>query len=80
MFLSTFLVDARSQADAGMDPADAVADAEAQVARACTGKVWLLPKHVKPFADGAIISQRMQMGSHTSTTTADPTHTITANG
>jgi predicted amidohydrolase YtcJ len=60
-FLSTFLVDARGQADAGMDPADAVADAEAQVARACTGKVRLLPKHVKLFADGAIISQLMQM-------------------
>ena len=59
--LSTFLVDARSQADAGMDPADAVADAEAQVARACTGKVRLLPKQVKLFADGAIISQLMQM-------------------
>jgi predicted amidohydrolase YtcJ len=60
-FLSTFLVDARSQADAGMDPADAVADAEAQVARACAGKVRLLPKQVKLFADGAIISQLMQM-------------------
>lgn len=60
-FLSTFLVDARSQADSGMDPADAVADAEAQVTRACTGKVRLLPKHVKLFADGAIISQLMQM-------------------
>ena len=60
-FLSTFLVDARSQADAGMDPADAVADAEAQIARASTGKVRLLPKHVKLFADGAIISQPMQM-------------------
>jgi predicted amidohydrolase YtcJ len=60
-FLSTFFVDARSQADAGMDPADAVADAEAQVARARTGKVRLLPKHVKLFADGAIISQLMQM-------------------
>ena len=59
--LSTFLVDARSQADAGMDPADAVADAEAQVARAATGKVRLLPKAVKLFADGAIISQLMQM-------------------
>ncbi len=59
--LSTFLVDARSQADAGMDPAEAVADAEAQVARACTGKVRLLPKHIKLFADGAIISQLMQM-------------------
>jgi predicted amidohydrolase YtcJ len=60
-FLSTFLVDARSQADAGMDPDDAVADAQAQVARACSGKVRLLPKQVKLFADGAIISQLMQM-------------------
>lgn len=60
-FCSTFLVDARSQADAGMDPADAVADAEAQVARASAGKVRLLPKQVKLFADGAIISQLMQM-------------------
>ncbi|WP_156686794.1 amidohydrolase [Mycobacterium sp. Marseille-P9652] len=59
--LSTFFVDARSQADAGMDPADAVADAAAQVARARVGKVRLLPKHVKLFADGAIISQRMQL-------------------
>jgi len=60
-FLSTFLVDARSQADSGMDPADAVADAQAQVARAGSGKVRLLPKQVKLLADGAIISQRMQM-------------------
>ncbi len=60
-FLSTFLVDARSQADAGMDPAVAVADAEAQVARASSGKVRLLPRQVKLFADGAIISQLMQM-------------------
>ena len=58
---STFLVDARSQADAGMDPADAVADAERQVAGASEGKVRLLPKQVKLFADGAIISQLMQM-------------------
>ncbi|MGO8767489.1 MAG: amidohydrolase [Mycobacterium sp.] len=60
-FGSTFLVDARSQAGSGMDPADAVADAEAQIARACSGKVRLLPKQVKLFADGAIISQLMQM-------------------
>lgn len=60
-FGSTFLVDARSQADAGLSPADAVADAEAQVARASAGKVRLLPKQVKLFADGAIISQLMQM-------------------
>jgi len=62
-FESTFLVDARSQADSGMDPADAVADAEAQVARASSGKVRLLPRAVKLFADGAIISQLMQMRS-----------------
>ncbi len=60
-FTSTFLVDARGQADSGMDPADAVADAEAQVARASAGKVRLLGKQVKLFADGAIISQLMQM-------------------
>lgn len=60
-FTSTFLVDARTQADSGMDPADAVADAESQIARAPLGKVRLLPKQVKLFADGAIISQLMQM-------------------
>ena len=60
-FGSTFLGDARSQADSGMDPAHAVADAEAQVRRASSGKVRLLPKQVKLFADGAIISQLMQM-------------------
>lgn len=60
-FLSTFLVDARSQADSGMDSEHAVADAERQIARASAGKVRLLPKQVKLFADGAIISQLMQM-------------------
>lgn len=60
-FSSTFLVDARSQADKGINPADAVADAEEQIARASSGKVRLLPKQVKLFADGAIISQLMQM-------------------
>jgi hypothetical protein len=59
--LSTFLVDARSQADAGMDPSDAVADAERQVAIAPEGKVSLVADQVKLFADGAIISQLMQM-------------------
>ncbi len=60
-FGSTFLVDARSQAAAGMDPADAVADAEAQITKAPAGKVRLLGKQVKLFSDGAIISQLMQM-------------------
>lgn len=59
--LSTFLVDARSQADSGMGAREAVADAERQVARADQGKVRLLPRQVKLFADGAIISQLMQM-------------------
>ncbi len=58
---STFLVDGRSQAEAGMSPSDAVADAETQIARAPTGKVSLVAKQVKLFADGAIISQLMQM-------------------
>lgn len=62
-FTSTFLVDARSQADSGMDPAQAVADAEAQLAWASAGKIRLLPRGVKLFADGAIISQLMQMRS-----------------
>lgn len=62
-FTSTFLVDARSQADSGIDPAQAVADAEAQLARASAGKIRLLPRGVKLFADGAIISQLMQMRS-----------------
>ena len=60
-FLSTFLVDARTQADSGMAASEAVADAEIQVARAPEGKVRLLPEQVKLFADGAIISQLMQM-------------------
>lgn len=60
-FGSTFLVDARTQADKGLAADEVVADAEAQVARARQGKVRLLNKAVKFFADGAIISQRMQM-------------------
>jgi predicted amidohydrolase YtcJ len=59
--LSTFLVDARVQAESGMDPADAVADAQRQIARAPSGKVSLVDQQVKLFADGAIISQLMQM-------------------
>ncbi len=60
-FTSTFLVDGRGQVAAGMDPSEAVADAAALIARASSGKVHLLDRHVKLFADGAIISQRMQM-------------------
>ena len=60
-FTSTFLVDGRSQLSAGLDPSEVVANAEALIARAPEGKVRLLNRHVKLFADGAIISQRMQM-------------------
>lgn len=60
-FTSTFLVDGRSQVSARMDPAAVVEDARAQIARAPEGKVRLLDRHVKLFADGAILSQRMQM-------------------
>ena len=59
--MSTFMVDGRTQAAKGIDPSDAVADAEQQVARAPEGKVSMLPRQVKLFADGAIISQLMQM-------------------
>ncbi len=58
---SSFMVDARSQAQAGLRADEAVRDAEAQVARAPGGKVGLLDKHVKLFADGAIIAQLMMM-------------------
>ena len=60
-FTSTFLVDGRSQVSAGMDPSKAIADAAALIARAPSGKVHFLDRHIKLFADGAIISERMQM-------------------
>lgn len=60
-FLSTFLVDGRSQASANIDPSDVVADARTMIARAPTGKVRLFDGAVKLMADGAIISQLMQM-------------------
>lgn len=60
-FTSTFLVDGRTQSVKGI-PSDAViADADEQVARAPEGKVSVVDKQVKLFADGAIISQMMQM-------------------
>lgn len=60
-FLSTFMVDGRGQSAKGIHGDDAIADAHAQVARAPEGKVAMLDGHVKLFADGAIISQLMQM-------------------
>jgi predicted amidohydrolase YtcJ len=60
-FTSSFMVDGRTQAAKGMSADDALADARQQVAKAPSGKVSMLDGHVKLFADGAIISQLMQM-------------------
>jgi predicted amidohydrolase YtcJ len=60
-FTSSFMVDGRTQAAKGMSADDAVTDARQQVAKAPSGKVSMLDGHVKLFADGAIISQLMQM-------------------
>lgn len=60
-FYSTFIVDGRGFVDAGVSPEDALAQGEAIIARHQTGKVAFLPKQIKLFADGAIISQLMQM-------------------
>jgi predicted amidohydrolase YtcJ len=60
-FYSYFVPDARTQVDSGLGLAEALADAEKQVAMAPHGKVSFFPKQIKLFADGAIISQLMQM-------------------
>ncbi len=60
-FESTFLVDGRTQSVRGIDPSEVIADATEQVARAPEGKVRVVDGQVKLFADGAIISQMMQM-------------------
>lgn len=59
--LSTFMVDGRTQSARGITGQAALDDAREQVARAPEGKVRMLDGHVKLFADGAIISQLMQM-------------------
>jgi len=60
-FRTSFLVDGRTQAMRGVDPDAVVDDALEQISRAPVGKVSLLSGQVKMFADGAIISQLMQM-------------------
>jgi predicted amidohydrolase YtcJ len=60
-FESTFLVEARTQPVRGLTPHEFVHDAKTQVERGRGGKVRVLDRHVKLFADGAIISQLMQM-------------------
>jgi predicted amidohydrolase YtcJ len=60
-FYSFFVVDARTQVDSGLGLAESLAATEKQVAMAPEGKVSFFPKQIKLFADGAIISQLMQM-------------------
>ena len=60
-FSSYFVVDGRSQVDQGLGLAASLADTERQIAQAPQGKVSFLPGQIKLFADGAIISQLMQM-------------------
>jgi predicted amidohydrolase YtcJ len=60
-FTTTFLVDGRNQSVRRLEAGSIIDDANSQVARAPSGKVCLVDKQVKLFADGAIISQLMQM-------------------
>jgi predicted amidohydrolase YtcJ len=60
-FYSYFVVDARTQVDSGLGLAESLAATEKEVALAPDGKVSFFPKQIKLFADGAIISQLMQM-------------------
>lgn len=60
-FTSTFVTDGRSLAQAGVPHDKTLELAERDLARAPDGKVRFFPKQVKLFADGAIISQLMQM-------------------
>lgn len=62
-FNSYFLVDGRAQVDNGLPLDQTIADTERQIALAPpgSGKLEFFAKQIKLFADGAIISQLMQM-------------------
>ena len=61
-FLSTFMVEARTQPVRGVEGEDALAESRSHIERAgTTGKVAMVDKQVKLFCDGAIVSQLMQM-------------------
>ena len=60
-FTSTFVTDGRAPAQMGLPHDETLARAEHDLARAPSGKLRFFPKQVKLFADGAIISQLMQM-------------------
>ncbi len=75
-FYSYFVVDARGPAELGISPAQAIAEAGQLIAQNATGKVSFLADQVKLFADGAIISQLMQMkdGYYDADGNLDPSH------
>lgn len=60
-FYSYFFPTARLQALKGMSLPDSLADTEKMVAMGPEGKVSMFGKQIKLFADGAIISQGMQL-------------------
>jgi len=60
-FYSYFIVDGRGYIDKGFPVADAISDGEKLIDNYNYGKVSFFPKQIKLFADGAIISQLMQM-------------------
>lgn len=60
-FYSFFVVDGRSQVDSGMGLSESLAATQKEIAWAPAGKVSFFPNQIKLFADGAIISQMMQM-------------------
>ena len=60
-FASYFLTDGRGPAEDGMSHEDTLARAQRQFDMAPDGKLSFFDKQVKLFADGAIISQLMQM-------------------
>lgn len=61
-FMSTFLIDGRTQSVKGIADDDVLADSHKQLARGLgTDKVHVVPGQVKLFCDGAGISQLMQM-------------------
>ena len=60
-FESTFMVEGRTQPVRGLETHQFLSDAQEQVVRGAGTKVRVVDQHVKLFADGAIISQLMQM-------------------
>ncbi|WP_139850802.1 amidohydrolase [Acinetobacter pullicarnis] len=56
-----FFPETRTSAVSGMTLEQGMAETQKLVALGTEGKVAMLPKHIKFFADGAIISQAMQM-------------------